>query len=371
MQLPKICPLLFACAVLAMSAQGCKHANSAKSAKSDSNAMVANGSKSTAGADKVALAPAKLPPKPAPDKPKPLPKRIDTKDLDSSEMAVLVQIIDDQFDPCGKPRSFRQSLDAGDCALATRLARFVVHKLQQGYGKRKIVKLLLREIERINTIVELNTKGAPLLGPADSKVKVVIFSDFECPFCRRTAVPLKKLQAHYKFALYYKHYPLKASHPHAEGAAMAAWAAHHQGKFWQMHDLLFENAPELKWAQVQGYAKEIGLDLKRFKKDALSKQAKAAVAKDYAQGGDADVDGTPTFFVNGRRAETMRQLQGTVREQLSLTGSKTLPDAIEVGDYDDPTEAESPAKETASNAAKPTARPEDAAPIAPKAAGGK
>jgi protein-disulfide isomerase len=280
-----------------------------------------------------------------------LPAELDVKDLDAAECAVLDEILDEQFDPCGKPRSLRAALVAGDCALATRLARFVVEKLQQGYGKRKIVGLLLREVERLNTVVTIDTSAAPRLGPADAKVEVVVFSDFECPFCRRAAAPLARLQRHYGVALRYLHYPLKANHPYAEGAARAAWAAQRQGKFWQMHDALFEHAPALRWEQVQGYARAIGLDLKRFIADADSEAAKAAVERDLAQGRKAGVDGTPIFYVNGRRAETLEQVQEGIREALGLAGVKALPPTIDVSALD----------------AGPAAAPE-AAPAAPAAA---
>ena len=272
---------------------------------------------------------------PAPAKPTEatLPKGVDAADLDPAERKVLGEILDEQFDPCGKPRSFRAGIEAGDCALALRLVRFCVHKLQQGYGKRKIVGLMLREVERLNTVVQLDLKAAPVLGPADAKVKVVIFSDFECPFCRRAAAPVAKLQKHYNVALIYMHYPLELAHPHAEGAARAAWAAQQQGKFWQMHDALFAQSPALAWDDVKGYAKSIGLDLKRFTADVESPAAKAAVAADKAQGGNAGVDGTPTFFVNGRRAETIEQLQEGIREALSLVGEKA-PAEIDVGSLD-------------------------------------
>ena len=332
--------------VAATSMTGCKHATSTKGATTDKDdvpvaAKTVPTAKKTTGDGKTVA------PKPEKSANSQAPKGVEVKDLDADELKVLIAIVDDQFDPCGKPRSFRKSLDDGDCALAKRLARFVVHKLQQGYGKRKIVKLLLREIERINTIVDVDVKGAPMLGPADAKVTVVIFSDFECPFCRRTAKPLKKLQKHYSFALYYKHFPLKAAHPHAEGAAMAAWAAHQQGKFWPMHDILFEKAPELEWDKVQQYAKEIGLDTKRFVKDAVGDAARKAVTREYEQGVDASVDGTPTFFVNGRRAETLRQLQDTVREQLGLAGQKELPDRLDLGDADEELAGPPPTKDAA------------------------
>lgn len=280
------------------------------------------------------------PPADAPAKPAPpagggdeLPKGLDAADLDPAERKVLAEILDEQFCPCGKPRSFRASLAAGDCALAPRLARFCVRSLQQGYGKRKIVGLLLREIERLNTVVALDLAAAPVMGDPKSRVKVAVFSDFECPFCRRAAEPVAKLQKHYQVAVFYLHFPLELAHPHAEGAARAAWAAHQQGKFWPMHDLLFAKSPELAWDKVKGYASKVGLDLKRFEADVASPAAKAAVAADKAQGTKVGVDGTPTFFVNGRRAETLEQLQEGIREALEIGGG-SLPPAIEVGAAD-------------------------------------
>ncbi len=106
---------------------GCKHAESSKAARTD--AKKAADPAPAKPEPIVKKAPAKAPAKPA----KPLlPAGIDKKDLDESEVKVLAQIVEDQFDPCGKPRSFRQALEAGDCALAHRLVRFMVHKLQQG-----------------------------------------------------------------------------------------------------------------------------------------------------------------------------------------------------------------------------------------------
>lgn len=267
-----------------------------------------------------------------------LPSGLDTADLDEDEVAMLSQILAEQFDPCGRSRSFLQSLQAGDCALATRLARFLVHGLQEGHGRRRLVGMLLREIERLNTVVQVDVKGAAHLGEPGAKVKVVEFSDFECPFCRRMATPVKRLQAHYGFALYFKHFPL-TNHKLAEGAARAAWAAQQQERFWPMHDILFANVDKLTWADVQGYARKLGLDMKRFVSHVESEAARNAVQRDYDHGVEAGVDGTPTFFVNGRRAETLEQLQSSIREQLSLAGSKTLPaplDLTSVGPADTP-----------------------------------
>ena len=337
-QPPRWTPAFLLVLCSAVSLVGCKHADSTKTAPS---APIVERT--------PAPTPAKEAAKPAPKANK-LPKSVDTTGLDPAEVKILTTILEEQFDPCGKSRSFLESVRAGDCALATRLVRFISHKQQQGYGKRRIVALLLREIERLNTVVKVNTAGAPALGPKDSKVTVVIFSDFQCPFCRKAHGPLKSLQEHYKVRIYYKHYPLKQTHEYAEGAARAAWAAHQQGKFWQMHDKLFENNEDLKWSAVQGYAKSLGLNMKRFITDVKGDKSKKAVDKDYSDGQEAQVDGTPTFFINGRRAETLEQLQSTIREQLGLAGVKDIPGPMDLGDADVGAGAEDPKKAPAAAA---------------------
>ncbi len=248
-----------------------------------------------------------------------LPKHVDAKDLDVAEKKVLAEILTEQFDPCGKSRSFAQALDAGDCPLAVKLAASLVEHLQQGQGKKQAVTLLLKDIERLNTVVEVPTAGAPRMGPADAKATVVEFSDFECPFCRRADAPLMRLQKHYNFALYYKFFPLKIAHPNAEGAARAGWAAHQQGKFWELAAAMYD-AEALDWPAVQKLAQGKGLDMKKFLEDFNSAKSKEFVEADVKAGDTAGVDGTPTFFVNGRKAESLTQVQDLVRDQLQAAG---------------------------------------------------
>ena len=318
---PKLLAVLLCCGVTALMP-------SCKGPAGQQPEQVAKSPSPPPEAAAVAPPAAATPSKPEQDSAK-LPKSLDTSDLDSAERAMLGQIFNDQFDPCGRSRSFMQSLKAGDCALATRLGRYLIKGVQDGHGKRRLIGMLLREIERLNTIVEVDLSGAPLLGEATAKVKVVEFSDFECPFCRKAAEPVKRLQAHYGVALYFKHFPL-TNHELAEGAARAAWAAQQQGHFWQLHDLLWRNADKLQWQDVKGYAADAGLDMKRFTRDVGSDEARKAVQRDYDHGVEAGVDGTPTFFVAGRRAETLSQLQDSIREQLSLAGVTDIPAPLDL-----------------------------------------
>jgi len=100
----------------------------------------------------------------------------------------------------------------------------------------------------------------------------------------------------------YKNYPLPATmHPNALPAAKAAVAAQRQGKFWEMHDIIFQNNRELGFDKLKEYAGKIGLDVARWEKDYNSPDVQQLIDKDMAAGRAADVTGTPTFFVNGKR----------------------------------------------------------------------
>ena len=298
--------------------QACKHAESSHSAAVESEGR-------------------ELPPEPAAlpaaataataAAPSALPKGVDAKDLDAAEKKLLAEILGEQFDPCGKPRSFATALEAGDCPVAAKLTQTLITYLQAGAGKKAAIAQLLKEVERINTLVQIDNSHAPRRGPADAKVIVTEFSDFECPFCRRAVVPLDKLQKHYGFALYYRFFPLKLAHPNAEGAARAAWAAQQQGKFWEMHDLMFAHAESLDWESVKKLATKAGVDMKKFLADFESPASKTAVDADVKAGDEAGLDGTPTFYVNGRKAETLAQVQELVRELMQGAGG-TLPELL-------------------------------------------
>jgi protein-disulfide isomerase len=134
-------------------------------------------------------------------------------------------------------------------------------------------------------------------------VELVEFGDFECPYCRDAAPSVKRALERLdgRVRLRWRHFPLAAKHPHAERAAEAAEAAGAQGRFWDMHDVLFANQRALDDEDLVGYAGELGLDVQRFEDDLRSGRFAAAVAEDYEAGVAAGVSGTPTFFVDGVR----------------------------------------------------------------------
>ncbi len=147
-----------------------------------------------------------------------------------------------------------------------------------------------------------NIEGAPALGPKNAPVTIVEFSDFQCPFCRRGAATIKRLKKAYgdKVRLVFKHLPL-SFHRHAYLAAQAAMAAHAQGKFWEYHDKLFNNNRQLGKENYIKWAKELGLDVARFKKELESGKYQAYINKDKAEARSLGANGTPTFFINGRK----------------------------------------------------------------------
>jgi protein-disulfide isomerase len=135
-------------------------------------------------------------------------------------------------------------------------------------------------------------------------VTLVVFSDFQCPFCARVSPTLDEVQRAYgdKVRIVWKHQPL-SFHPNALPAAEAAEAAREQGKFWQMHDRLFAGQRELSPAAYERFAKEIGLDVRRFQESLRSGRAKARIQEDQQLAARIGAQATPTLFVNGERVE--------------------------------------------------------------------
>lgn len=147
--------------------------------------------------------------------------------------------------------------------------------------------------------------GSPAtLGPESAKVTIVAFSDFQCPYCALAHDAVHQIRERYpeQVRIIFRHFPL-AFHEHARLAAEASLAAHAQGKFWQFHDRLFQHQNALDRKSLEGYAQELGLDVTAFKKGLDDKLFEPQLEADVALGRSVRVDGTPTMFVNGKRAD--------------------------------------------------------------------
>jgi protein-disulfide isomerase len=142
-----------------------------------------------------------------------------------------------------------------------------------------------------------------IIGPRNAPITMVEYGDFECPFCRQAHLAVKEIlgQLGDSLRFVFRHFPLATAHPHAQRAAEAAEAAGAQGRFWEMHDVLFENQDALEDEDLVEYAEIIGVDTYRFA-DELRRHVHASrVRSDFMGGVRSGVNGTPTFFVNDVR----------------------------------------------------------------------
>jgi protein-disulfide isomerase len=161
-------------------------------------------------------------------------------------------------------------------------------------------------------------------GPANAPLTLVEFGDYQCPYCGAAYPVVKRLQERFgkKLRFIFRNFPLTQAHPYALVAAEAAEAAALQGKFWEMHDLLFERQRILEPDILPMWAKEVGLDLGQFgaalKQEGIAKRIK----EDRASGIHSGVNGTPTFFINGSRhddAPDYDTLAEALEQQLQLS----------------------------------------------------
>jgi protein-disulfide isomerase len=169
--------------------------------------------------------------------------------------------------------------------------------------------------------VPVDRKRDHVRGDDDAPVTLLEYGDFECPFCGQAEPAVREIVREFGDDLRYvfRHLPLADVHPRAQLAAEAAEAAGEQGKFWEMHDLLFEHQDELRPMDLVRYAEELGLDVDRFTDELRRRVYASRVVEDIDTADQSGVTGTPTFFVNGRRhqgAYDLEALSAVVRAAL-------------------------------------------------------
>lgn len=150
-----------------------------------------------------------------------------------------------------------------------------------------------------------------ILGASHAPVTVVEYGDFECPNCKQAAPVVKHLLTRFagRLRVAFRHFPLGEVHPHALHAALAAESAAGQGRFWEMHDLLFENQAHLKLNQLRGYAEKLELDMVRYDAE-MKDEVYLQRVREHIEGGNVSgVRATPTFFINGKIRDTSFGLQ--------------------------------------------------------------
>lgn len=151
------------------------------------------------------------------------------------------------------------------------------------------------------TRVSVSADDDPAKGPADAKVTIIEFSDYQCPYCSRGEATMKQIEEAYgsDVRIVFRDFPL-SFHENAQKSAEAAQCANEQGKYWEYHDKLFANQNALDTASLKSYAVELGLDTQKFNSCVDTSKYAEEVKKDINDGKAAGVQGTPAFFINGR-----------------------------------------------------------------------
>ena len=170
----------------------------------------------------------------------------------------------------------------------------------------------------------VNQERDHIQGPADAAVTLVEYGDYECPYCGAAYPIIQEVQARMgkRLRFVFRNFPITTSHPHAEQAAEAAEAAATQGKFWQMHDLLYENQSRLRDQDLRAYAKKLGVDIERFDKELAGHVHAERVHEDFLSGVRSGVNGTPTFYINGVRHDGSYEIEPLLRALERAGGNK-------------------------------------------------
>jgi protein-disulfide isomerase len=151
-------------------------------------------------------------------------------------------------------------------------------------------------------------------GSPNADVTLLEYGDFECPYCGAAYPIVKQVQAQMgeRLRFVFRNFPISTSHPHAENAAEAAESAAAQDRFWEMHDLLYENQRHLEDDDLRGYARQLGLDTARFDRDLAEHVYEPRVREDFMSGVRSGVNGTPTFYIDGVRYDESYEAEALI-----------------------------------------------------------
>ena len=236
---------------------------------------------------------------------------VDLKGLSPLKTRALVRLLRNHDCTCGCGMKVAECrVNDPQCAWSKGVANTMADAIRSGKGENEAIEVVKaskwgqgpQAAKLLEDPVTIPTAGSPVKGPADAVLTLVEFSDFQCPYCSIAVGKLNAVMDAYpgKIKLIFKQFPLDM-HSQAALAAAAAIAAHHQGKFWPMHDAMFAHRTDLSRAAILALARSNGLDMKHFEADLDSPATKKTVAKDSDDGDRAGVEGTPSVFINGQK----------------------------------------------------------------------
>jgi protein-disulfide isomerase len=230
------------------------------------------------------------------------PPGVDLSKLDEYERKIFFRVVNREPSSCGKGHSLLYSVknDPG-CKRSVYAVKYVAKLVDSGYTDSEVSEELQK---RYRDVVHkgIDVSRSPSKGPAEARVTLVEFVDYECPHCQAAQSLMRQVLDAYprQVRLCFKHFPL-SGHTNSRLAAEAATAAHKQGKFWPYSDKVWANADNLTPAVLEKIAKEVGLDVARWRGDMNSDEVKGAVNQDKSDGTALGINSTPTIYINGRK----------------------------------------------------------------------
>jgi protein-disulfide isomerase len=232
---------------------------------------------------------------------------VDVSSLTARERSTYSELVHTLLAPCPElPQSISECVERHSACKTCLPASLLIRDAIRRGRTTPQVEAAFRIRFDPKSVSQIDIAGSPQKGDSKAPVVIVEWADFECPYCARAAKILdevvKNRPGHVRIV--FKYFPL-SSHPHGELTACAAAAADIQGKFWPMHDLLFENQSSgLDSANIHELATKLGLDLAKFDRDLISDEVKTKVDKDRTEADKLGLTGTPFVWVNGRHVDS-------------------------------------------------------------------
>jgi protein-disulfide isomerase len=273
-------------------------------------------------------------------------KEIDVTGLSEAQKKTALKVMNASPCNCGCDKTTAQCRRdmPNSCRRSLIFARTVIDALREGKDEAGVTKTLqakaatfveARLPDDTGQVFQIDVSNSPMRGPKTAPIRVVEFSDFQCPYCAELEKTLDQvLKAFPKdVQLVYKQFPLNI-HQYARQAAAASLIAQAQGKFWELHDRFFQNFTQIDDNNIRRWAKDVGLDMTEFEKAMQSGKYEPVVQKDMADGAAAKVMGTPTLFINGKRVHdrSYEALKKTIQEELAAQhGAPASPTASKTG----------------------------------------
>lgn len=264
---------------------------------------------------------------PSKEKPGPDPavvslEGVDTQPLTQREKKEWSQYVSEFLSPCPNvPVPIAQCVkEKRDCARCLPAAKHVLKGVKDGMSREQIEKSYKNRFDPA-TVKNVPIDGSPVKGPEGAPITMVEFADFQCPHCAEFAPMLDKLleQRKGEIRFVYKLYVL-GKFPQSETAARAAFAAGKQGKFWEMHHMIFQNQQRLSMPDLDAMATQLGIDVSRMHADMQSQEASDRLAKDRKLGEDLKIEGTPTIYINGRQFDGHQDMNEWLNTELQMAG---------------------------------------------------